>query len=123
MSNTKRFEKVDVSKLSPKEQQARVNKMAFIACLMAVIGLPSSLIGVGMLFGIAGLVMALKAHDLEGRRPVLSIVALVIAILDILLSIAGWIVIYGTYMNPDSEFVQKLVNLIFDSQGIIWFVL
>lgn len=123
MGNTKRFEKVDVSKLSPKEQQARANKMAFISCLMAVIGFPSSLIGVGMFFGIAGLVMALKAHDLEGRRPVLSIVALVIAILDILLSIAGWIVIYGTYMNPDSEFVQKLVNLIFGSQGIIWFVL
>ena len=59
---------------------------------------------------------------MEGRRPVLSIVALVIAILDILISIVGWIVVYGTYINPDSEFVQKLVNLIFGSQGVIWFV-
>lgn len=102
---------------SEKEQQLRVERLAFIACLITVIGLPTSLIGIGLILGVIGLVLGIRAQRPNRKKPVGAIVAMIIGIIDIVFGIPGCIVIYGTVINPDSEFVRGLVQAIFGIQG------
>ncbi len=99
-----------------REQQMRVEKQAFVAAIAAVAGFAGSILGFGMILGIIGLVLGIKAKGANGKRPVGAIAAIVFGILSIILGIPGWIVIYGTYINPGSEFVQNLMNFIFKVQ-------
>lgn len=97
-----------------KEHQIKVEKQAFVAALASVAGFAGSILGFGIILGILGLVLGIKARQSNGKRPAGAIVAIVFGILSIILGIPGCIVIYGTYINPNSEFVQKLVQLIFN---------
>lgn len=101
------------------EQLKKIEKQAFLACVASVAGFPMSVIGFGMILGIVGLVMGIKAKRPNGTRPAGAIVAIVLGIISIILGIPGWIVIYGTYINPNSQFVQNLVNAIFGIEQTI----
>ncbi len=127
MSKNKKSTRVTQQKVTPyqgsaKEQEKKVEKQAFVACVASVAGFPMSLIGFGMFMGIAGLVLGLKAKRSDGSRPIGAIVAIVLGILSVILAIPGWIVIYGTYINPNSQFVQNLVNAIFGLENMIMFL-
>ena len=76
-------------------------------------------IGFGMILGIVGLVLGIKAKRPDGRRPAGAIVAIIFGILSIIVGIPGWLVIYGTYINPGSEFIQNLVNAIRGVENLI----
>lgn len=102
-----------------REQYKRVEKQSFIACIVALAGLPLSLIGFGMILGIIGLVLGIKARRPDGKRSPGAIAAIVAGGLSIILGIPGCIVFYGTYINPGSEFVQNLVNLLVESANLI----
>lgn len=104
---------------SAQEQLKKIEKQAFLACVASVAGFPMSVIGFGMILGIVGLVMGIKAKRPNGTRPIGAIVAIVLGIISIILGIPGWIVIYGTYINPNSQFVQNLVNAIFGIEQTI----
>lgn len=101
------------------EQLKKVEKQAFVACVASIAGFPLSLLGVGMIMGIVGLVLGWKAKRPNGTRPAGAIVAIVFGIIGIILSIPGWIVIYGLYINPGSQFVQNLVNALMNSSNLI----
>ncbi|MBO5238611.1 MAG: DUF4190 domain-containing protein [Lachnospiraceae bacterium] len=101
------------------EQLKKVEKQAFVACVASIAGFPLSLLGVGMIMGIVGLVLGWKAKRPNGTRPAGAIVAIVFGIISIILSIPGWIVIYGLYINPGSQFVQNLVNALMNSSNLI----
>ena len=101
------------------EQLRRVEKQAFVACIAAVAGFPMAFIGFGMILGIVGLVLGIKAKRPDGRRPAGAIVAIIFGILSIIVGIPGWLVIYGTYINPGSEFIQNLVNAIRGVENLI----
>lgn len=102
-----------------REQYKRMEKQSFIACIAALAGLPLSLIGFGMILGIIGLTLGVKAKRPDGKRSPGAVVAIVAGVLAIILGIPGCIVFYGTYINPGSEFVQNLVNLLFKSGNLI----
>lgn len=104
---------------STNELIKRAEKQAFFACVASVAGLPMALIGFGMILGIIGLIMGWKARRPDGSRPAGAKVAVVAGILSIIIGIPGWIVIYGTYINPNSVFVQNLVNTIFGIENLI----
>lgn len=106
---------------SPRELLKRAERQALLSCLASVAGFPLSFIGFGMIMGIIGLVMGSKTKRPDGTRLPGAIAAMVIGILDIIIAIPGWIVIYGTYINPGSEFVQNLVNAIFGIENLIFF--
>lgn len=101
------------------EQLKKVEKQAFVACVASIAGFPLSLLGVGMIMGIVGLLLGWKAKRPNGTRPAGAIVAIVFGIISIILSIPGWIVIYGLYINPGSQFVQNLVNALMNSSNLI----
>lgn len=101
------------------EQLRRVEKQAFVACIAAVAGFPMAFIGFGMILGIVGLVLGIKAKRPDGRRPAGAIVAIIFGILSIIVGIPGWLIIYGTYINPGSEFIQNLVNTIWGVENLI----
>lgn len=103
-----------------REQYKRIEKQSFIACVAAIAGLPMALLGFGMIFGIIGLVLGIKAKRPDGRRSVGAVVAIIAGVLSIILGIPGCIVLYGTYINPGSEFVQNLVNFLFQSANLIF---
>ncbi len=102
-----------------REQYKQVEKQSFIACIVALAGLPLALIGFGMILGIIGLVLGIKARRPDGKRSPGAIAAIVAGVLSIILGIPGCIVFYGTYINPGSEFVQNLVNLLVESANLI----
>lgn len=106
---------------SPQGQLMKAQRNAILACMLSVTGLPVSMLGFGMFLGIVGLILGRQTKRPDGKRMPLAIVAMIIGILDIILSIPGWIVIYGTYINPGSEFVQNLVNAIFGIENLILF--
>lgn len=108
-----------VYQVSTSEQIKRAEKQAFFGCVASIAGLPMALIGFGMVLGIAGLIMGWKARRPDGNRPLSAKVAIVAGIISIIVGIPGWIVIYGTYINPDSAFVQNLVNTIFGIENLI----
>lgn len=105
---------------STNELIKRAEKQAFFSCVASIAGLPMALIGFGMILGIVGLIMGWKARRPDGSRPAGAKVAIVAGILSIIIGIPGWIVIYGTYINPDSAFVQNLVNAIFGIENLIF---
>ncbi|MCM1495188.1 MAG: hypothetical protein NC089_05250 [Bacteroides sp.] len=94
------------------EQMKKVEKQAFVACIAAVAGFPTAFVGFGLILGIVGLVLGIKAKRPDGRRPGGAIAAIIFGILSIIAGIPGCLVIYGTYINPGSEFIQNLVNAI-----------
>ncbi|MBQ8148721.1 MAG: hypothetical protein IJ040_08045 [Lachnospiraceae bacterium] len=104
------------------EQAKKIEKQAFVACVAAVAAVPTSLLGFGIIMGVVGLVLGLKAKRPDGSRPIGAIVAIVMGILSVILAIPGLIVIYGTYINPNSQFVQNLVNAIFGLENMIMFL-
>lgn len=104
-----------------REQQIRVEKQAFVASIAAIGGFAGSILGFGMILGIVGLVLGIKAKHSNGKRPVGAVAAIIFGILSIILGIPGCIVIYGTYINPGSPFVQNLVNSIMGTQNMILF--
>lgn len=112
----KNYGKIRPYQGTEREQQLKVEKQAFVAALAAVAGFAGSILGLGMILGIVGLVLGIKAKCPNGKRPAGAIVAIIFGILSIILGIPGCIVIYGTYINPGSEFVQNLVNFIFKLQ-------
>ena len=71
------------------------------------------------ILGIIGLVLGIKARRPDGKRSPGAIAAIVAGVLSIILGIPGCIVFYGTYINPGSEFVQNLVNLLVESANLI----
>lgn len=106
---------------SEKEQLKKVEKQAFVACIAAIAGVPMAFIGFGMILGIVGLVLGIKAKRPNGTRPAGAIAAIVAGILSIIIGIPGWLVIYGTFINPNSEFIQNLVNSIVETENLILF--
>lgn len=97
---------------SEKERLLKVEKQAFVACVASVAALPSALLGFGLILGIVGLVLGIKAVRPDGKRPVGAIVAIVFGILSIIVGVFGCIVLYGVYINPGSEFVQNFANIL-----------
>jgi cytochrome c biogenesis protein CcdA len=95
-----------------KEQQLKAEKQAFVASIAAVAGFSAALLGVGMILGIVGMILGIKAKRPDGKRPVGAVIAIVFGILSIIVGIPGWIVMYGTYINPGSSFVQSIVDFI-----------
>ncbi len=118
-STVKLKQKINPYQGSAIEQLRRVEKQAFVACIAAVAGFPMAFIGFGMILGIVGLVLGIKAKRPDGRRPAGAIVAIIFGILSIIVGIPGWLVIYGTYINPGSEFIQNLVNAIRGVENLI----
>lgn len=123
MSNKKPSAKIR-NKINPYqgsavEQLRKVEKQAFVACIAAVAGFPMAFIGFGMILGIVGLVLGVKAKRPDGKRPAGAIAAIIFGILSIIVGIPGWLIIYGTYINPGSEFIQNLVNAIRGVESII----
>lgn len=123
MSNKKQTvklkQKINPYQGSALEQQRKVEKQAFVACIAAVAGFPMAFIGFGMILGIVGLVLGIKAKRPNGKRPAGAIVAIIFGILSIIVGIPGWLVIYGTYINPGSEFIQSLVDAIRGVENLI----
>ncbi len=105
--------------MSPKERLQRAERQALLACLASAAGFPLSFIGFGMIMGVIGLVMGIRTKRPDGTRLPGAVAAMVIGILDIVIAVPGWIVIYGTYINPGSEFVQNLVNALFGIENLI----
>lgn len=101
------------------EELKRVEKQAFISCIVGISGVPLAFIGFGMIPGIIGLVLGIKAVRPNGKRPVGAIAAIVAGILSIIIGIPGWLIFYGGVINPHSEFIQNLVNSIVGSQNLI----
>jgi hypothetical protein len=99
-----------------KENLLRIEKQSFVACMASIAGFAGALLGIGMILGIVGMILGIKAKRPDGKRPVGAVVAIIFGILSILVGIPGWIVIYGTYINPDSAFVHSLMNAI---QGML----
>lgn len=118
-STVKLKQKINPYQGSAIEQLRRVEKQAFVACIAAVAGFPMAFIGFGMILGIVGLVLGIKAKRPDGRRPAGAIVAIIFGILSIIVGIPGWLIIYGTYINPGSEFIQNLVNTIWGVENLI----
>lgn len=104
---------------SAAEQLKKVEKQAFVSCIASLAGFPMAFIGFGIILGIVGLVLGIKAKRPDGKRPVGAIVAILFGILSIIVGIPGCLIIYGTYINPGSEFVQNLVNTIFGVENMI----
>lgn len=113
MAGKQNFSKIKPYRGEETESLAKAEKMAFVACIISVAGAPLGLLGVGMFLSVAALYMAIKAKRPNGTRPVSGIIAIICSIIGIILSVPGWIVIYGTYINPGSPFVQNLVNTLF----------
>lgn len=113
-------DKINPYQGSAVEQLRRVEKQAFIACIAAVAGFPMAFIGFGMILGIIGLVLGVKAKRPDGRRPAGAIAAIIFGILSIIVGIPGCLIIYGTYINPGSEFIQNLVNAIRGVEGLAY---
>lgn len=118
-STVKLKQKINPYQGSAIEQLRRVEKQAFVACIAAVAGFPMAFIGFGMILGIVGLVLGIKAKRPDGRRPAGAITAIIFGILSIIVGIPGWLIIYGTYINPGSEFIQNLVNTIWGMENLI----
>lgn len=101
------------------QQAKRVDRQAFVACLAAVVALPASLLSFGVIPAVLGLVLAVKAKREDGTRPVLAKIAIVVGIISCVLAVPGTFVMYGTYINPDSAFVHKVVNALMGTGNII----
>lgn len=101
------------------ERYKKVEKQAFVACVASLAGFPMAFIGFGLFMGIVGLVLGLKARRPDGRRPAGAIVAIIFGILSIIVGIPGCLIIYGTYINPGSPFIQNLVDTIFNTESMI----
>ena len=104
---------------SEKERLLRAERHAFLVCILSIAGFPLSLIGIGFFMGAAALVIGIRTKRPNGTRPTGAKVGIVFSVLDIILGIPGLIVIYGTFINHDSEFIRNLVELIFKSQSLI----
>lgn len=118
-STVKLKQKINPYQGSAVEQLRKVEKQAFVACIAAVAGFPMAFIGFGMILGIVGLVLGIKAKRPDGRRPAGAIAAIIFGILSIIVGIPGWLIIYGTYINPGSEFIQNLVDAIRGVESLI----
>lgn len=101
------------------EQIRKAEKMAFAACVLSVAGIPAAFLGIGLFMGIAGIVLGFRAKRPNGTRPAGTIVAVVAGILAVLIGIPGCIVIYGTVIDPDSEWVRTLVHALWHNANLI----
>lgn len=122
MSNKKSAGKVTV-RVNPRQSShaealKRIEKQAFVACIVGIAGVPLAFIGFGIIPGVIGLILGIKAVRPDGKRPVGAIAAIVAGILSIIIGIPGSIIMYG-FLNPNSEFVQNLVNSIVGTQNLI----
>ena len=112
MSNKKTPARMNVAVKPIQSSQAealkKVEKKAFVACVLGIAGAPLAFIGLGIIPGIIALVLGIKAVRPNGKRPAGAIVG-----------IPGCIIFYGTYINPNSAFVQKLVDMVVKAANLI----
>lgn len=90
----------------------KVEKKAFVACVLGIAGAPLAFIGLGIIPGIIALVLGIKAVRPNGKRPAGAIVGIVTGNISVIVGIPGCIIFYGTYINPNSAFVQSIVDAV-----------
>lgn len=103
------FGKVRPYQGAEKEQLLKIERMAFLASALSVIGIPTAFLGFGLALGIAGLVLGIKAKRPNGTRPVGAIIAIAAGIICIPIGIVGCIVTYGWLYSEITGEQSKLV--------------
>ena len=108
------YGKVPAYQGSKKEQLQKIEKQGFIACVSSIAGLPASLIGFGLILGVVGLILGIKAKRPDGTRPWGAVVAIVAGILSIIIGIPGMILAYDyihfQFTGENLEFIAKIVQ-------------